>query len=184
MPAKQRSTVETSIRNDTVVGSDRYWHGRKQTRLDGIHWREWGQLQRRPNVSASKVAPCCPKAANEQVSLPSKRQKSQLFGKVDRCYAKMPVPTFTIMKINKTNVNFLVYCQKIFFYFCAVRQYFPMMNGPTLLLFCNKLHFFLSRREAGRIQAKKIDSWSRWMFPVSYFSFQAAYWYYYLRLAA
>ncbi|KAI3411809.1 hypothetical protein GPALN_001874 [Globodera pallida] len=42
----------------------------------------------------------------------------------------------------------------------------------------------MNKREAGRIQAKKIDAWSRWAFPLSYLSFQGAYWYYYLRLAA
>uniref|UniRef100_A0A1I8BFW2 Uncharacterized protein n=1 Tax=Meloidogyne hapla TaxID=6305 RepID=A0A1I8BFW2_MELHA len=42
----------------------------------------------------------------------------------------------------------------------------------------------MNKREAGRMQAKKIDAWSRWAFPLSYFSFHAAYWYYYLRLAA
>ncbi|KAF7630786.1 hypothetical protein Mgra_00008946 [Meloidogyne graminicola] len=41
----------------------------------------------------------------------------------------------------------------------------------------------MNKREAGRMQAKKIDAWSRWAFPLSYFSFHAAYWYYYLRLA-
>jgi hypothetical protein len=34
------------------------------------------------------------------------------------------------------------------------------------------------------MQAKKIDAMSRWAFPISYLSFQAAYWYYYLRVAA
>uniref|UniRef100_A0A914IA05 Uncharacterized protein n=1 Tax=Globodera rostochiensis TaxID=31243 RepID=A0A914IA05_GLORO len=42
----------------------------------------------------------------------------------------------------------------------------------------------MNKREAGRIQAKKIDAWSRWAFPLSYLSFQGAYWYYYLRMAA
>ncbi|KAL3078229.1 hypothetical protein niasHS_012116 [Heterodera schachtii] len=42
----------------------------------------------------------------------------------------------------------------------------------------------MNKREAGRIQAKKIDAWSRWAFPLSYLSFHGAYWYYYLRVAA
>lgn len=39
------------------------------------------------------------------------------------------------------------------------------------------------RREAGRMQAKKIDAWSRWAFPLSYLMFHITYWTYYLYLA-
>ncbi|KAI1723594.1 neurotransmitter-gated ion-channel ligand binding domain-containing protein [Ditylenchus destructor] len=39
-----------------------------------------------------------------------------------------------------------------------------------------------NKREAGRIQAKKIDAWSRWAFPLSYLTFHLSYWTYYLYL--
>ncbi|CAD5220856.1 unnamed protein product [Bursaphelenchus okinawaensis] len=37
-----------------------------------------------------------------------------------------------------------------------------------------------SRKEFGKMQAKKIDEWSRWVFPLSYLMFHIVYWSYYL----
>jgi hypothetical protein len=48
----------------------------------------------------------------------------------------------------------------------------------------NIWHMPFFRREAGRMQAKQIDAWSRILFPFSYTAFQLAYWYYYLRVAS